>query len=270
VSTARPPAVAGMFYPDDPDVLTAMIDGMLDQVAGKGGLPGGHAAYVVPHAGYRDSGPTAAHVYARLRQHAADVRRIVVVGPAHRFRLEGAAVPAAERWLTPLGEVELDRPLAERLAETGLATMSDEPHAPEHSLEVQIPLLQRVHLERDLPKILPICVGRSAPERTAELIEAAAGADATVLCSTDLSHYLPDAQAREKDDSTVGAIVDLAPERIALDDACGAFALRGLLHWARAKGYTAEVLDRTTSADTGGTADRVVGYCAVALGRDAA
>ena len=137
---------------------------------------------------------------------------------------------------------------------------------PEHSIEVQIPFLQRVRHENPL-LVAPICIGQCATEEVAAVIDEAAGDDALVLCSTDLSHYLTEAQARHQDAATATAIVDLAPERVGLRDACGVFALRGLLLWARERGCHAELLNLCTSADTGGTPDRVVGYCAAAVGK---
>jgi len=251
----RAPAVAGMFYPGDPEELTATVDRLVDAVP----VPDDDqlaGAYVVPHAGYRYSGPTAAHVYARLRRHADRIERVVVLGPAHRVPLLGCAVPEENAWCTPLGDVEIDRETADRLGD--LVTVSDVPHAPEHSLEVQVPFLQRVHVN----KVLPICVGQARAEAVASVIAEVAGPDTVVLCSTDLSHYLPDAQAREQDAHTAAAIEALDPGGVGLRDACGVFALRGLLWWARDRRGAATMLDRCTSADTAGDPDRVVGYCA--------
>jgi MEMO1 family protein len=259
----RLPAVAGQFYPDDPGVLAADVDGMLDAVD----VPAGDVlarAYVVPHAGYRYSGPTAAHVYARLRAHAAQVSRVVIVGPAHRVPLKGCAVSGADRWLTPLGAVPVDGHAA-ALAAGGQAVVDDEPHAPEHSIEVQLPFLQRA---LGNAAVLPIAVGTAPAEDVAATIAAAvalAPAGTVVLCSTDLSHYLPDEQARRQDQRTLAAVGELAPDRIGTRDACGVYALRGLLGWARRAGLVARLLVYATSAETGGDPGRVVGYPAVAL-----
>jgi hypothetical protein len=200
-----------------------------------------------------------------LRHHAARVRRVVIVGPAHRVPLQGAAVPVATRWHTPLGTLDLDTATAERLVAGRLAMASDVPHEPEHSIEVQLPFLQRMP-NGGMPLVAPICVGQSDPAQVAAVIDIAASDDAVVLCSTDLSHYLTRAQAQQQDAETAAAIVDLAPERVGTRDACGVFALRGLLRWARDRGGHAELLHLCTSADTGGTSDRVVGYCAAAVG----
>jgi AmmeMemoRadiSam system protein B len=255
VTTDRQPAVAGAFYPDDPAVLTSTVDRLLDTVD----VPADDElarAYVVPHAGYRYSGATAAHVYARLRRHAVHIGRIVLVGPAHRVRLTGCAAPAAARWLTPLGPVAIEpAPHIE-----GVAT-DDAPHAPEHSLEVQLPFLQRA--VPGVP-VLPIAVGMSTVDLVANVLEATAPG-AVVLCSTDLSHYQPDAQARLQDERTARAVEALRPDLIGVRDACGVFALRGTVEWARRTGLRPSRLALTTSADSGGDAGRVVGYPAFAF-----
>ncbi|GAA3229552.1 AmmeMemoRadiSam system protein B [Dactylosporangium siamense] len=251
----RPAAVAGTFYPADRDELATLIDTLLD------GAPAPPpattaAAYVVPHAGYRWSGPTAAHVYRELRDRAEPCERAVVLGPAHHVPLRGAAVPTTKAWASPLGPIDIDLDGAQLLVDRGLAVADDGPHAPEHSIEVQVPLLLAVHIR----KMLPILVGPGDPAATATLLDAVAGPGTVVLCSTDLSHYLDEAQARRRDAATAAAIGELAPERIGDGDACGRHALRGLLAWARHRAPRVERLALDTSADTGGPKDRVVGY----------
>ena len=260
----RRPAVAGQFYPADPGVLSAFVDSMLASVESDGSAMA--AAYVVPHAGYRYSGPTAAHAYARLRGRT-DVDRVVLLGPAHFVPLHGCAVPAADTWLTPLGEVALDVAGARALVDAGHAAMDDEPHAPEHSLEVQLPFLQRTLGEF---RLLPIAVGVSSVDSVSACVAGALAGPGTagrtvVICSTDLSHYLDEDSANAQDEQTVRAISDLAPARIGATDACGAYALRGLLGWAWHQRCTVRVLRRCTSASTGGPRSRVVGYAAAEL-----
>jgi MEMO1 family protein len=250
----RKPAVAGFFYPADPAVLTALVDRMLDAVEVPADDRLGRG-YVVPHAGYRFSGPTAAHVYARLRRHAAEIRCVLLLGPSHRVPLKGCAVPTADRWSTPLGEVVVD-PMTATLADGGRATADDAPHAPEHSLEVQLPFLQRAV---PAASVVPVAVGEAGTDEVAD-VAAAAGSGTVLLCSTDLSHYLPDADARRQDARTAAAIEALAPDRIGVRDACGVFALRGTLAWAGRGGLVARRLALSTSADTAGDPSRVVGY----------
>ncbi len=263
----RQPAVAGQFYPADPDDLASAVDGLLDAAVSDAPTPAD--AYVVPHAGYRYSGPTAARAYARLRGRS-DVDRVVLIGPAHFVGLDGCAVPASDAWLTPLASVALDVASARSLVAKRLAVMDDRPHAPEHSLEVQLPFLQRV---LGTFRLLPIAVGVSSVDDVAACLDGAL-ADAgdagrtLVICSTDLSHYLDEESANARDERTVGAVCDLAPERIAATDACGVYALRGLLGWARSAKLRPRLLRRTTSASTGGAPSRVVGYAAIEFAGD--
>ncbi len=261
----RTPAVAGRFYPGDPAALTALVDRLMSSVPEDPADPAGRtaAAYVVPHAGYRYSGPTAAHVYARLRTRPRPPV-VVLLGPAHHVPVRGCAVPAAEHWLTPLGAVPV---AAEAIAALGgHATVDDAPFVPEHSLEVQLPFLQRCW-DEPVP-VLPMAVGLSTVDGMVAVLGAvveAAGPAAVLLCSTDLSHYLPQPDALEQDTRTIGSVLALAAERIGARDACGVFALRGLVGWARLRGLTARLLHRSTSADTGADPGRVVGYAAFSL-----
>lgn len=261
LARVRPPAVAGRFYPRDPVRLAAMVDQLLDAAGAPADAPLA-AGYVVPHAGYAYSGPTAARAYARLRQHAEQVRQVVLIGPAHFVPVDGCVAPASPAWATPLGELPVLDPSP--LTGAGLS-VSDAPHVPEHSLEVQLPFLQRA-LGRPVP-VLPVVVGTATPAAVAGWLAAAAGPGSVVLCSTDLSHYLDQPAATARDARTAAAIEALDPDRIGPRDACGVFALRGLLSWARAAGLRPELLDVRTSADTAGDPARVVGYAAFAFRR---
>ncbi|WP_433212269.1 AmmeMemoRadiSam system protein B [Dactylosporangium sp. CS-047395] len=252
----RPPAVAGSFYPADPDELRSTIRRLLAAVPEE---TAPESAFIVPHAGYRWSGPTAAQVYGRLRGRSA--QSVVIVGPAHRVPLRGAAVPTQPAWATPLGDVTIDTELAARLVAQGLAAADDGPHGPEHAHEVQVPFLQLLGFS----KVLPVCVGVAETDAVAALIEAVAGPETLVLCSTDLSHYLTQERAEAADARTVGAIERLDAAGIGERDACGRYALRGLLAWGNARGQAVRVLHRATSGDEGGPRDRVVGYLAAAL-----
>lgn len=257
---ARAPAVAGSFYPAIG--LAEVVDGLLDAAGAPEDEPLA-AAYVVPHAGYRYSGPTAARVYARLRQHAAEVQRVVLVGPSHYVRLTGCAAPSNAAWLTPLGEVPIDRAAIIGLAEAGHAAVDDLPHEQEHALEVQLPFLQRV-LPAGVP-VIPLAVGASQPEDVLLTLLAAVLPGTLLLCSTDLSHYLTLDTAQRQDERTAQAVLDLAPDRIGSRDACGLYALRGLLAWARRRGLRPSLLHLSTSAEATGDPSRVVGYGAFAF-----
>jgi AmmeMemoRadiSam system protein B len=215
----------------------------------------GLRALVAPHAGYVYSGPVAASAFALLPRAA----RVVLLGPSHFVPLTGLAVSGADAWATPLGEVPVAGDLRERALAAG-AVVDDEPHAPDHALEVELPFLQRAC--PDALEVLPIAVGRTEPAVVAELI---AALDALVVVSTDLSHYLDDSTAKRKDRATAEAVLARDPGGIGADAACGVFALRGLVEHARRADLEIELLDLRTSADTAGDPQSVVGYGAFAV-----
>jgi AmmeMemoRadiSam system protein B len=253
----RQAAVAGAFYPVDPDELTRAVDTLLDRArlrSPEGTATPAPVALVAPHAGYIYSGPVAATAYECLRD--SPVRRIAVLGPAHYVPLKGIAVPASAVFATPIGTA-----LAER--HEGV-TVDDQPHAPEHSIEVQLPFLQRVLPHRWT--CLPLVIGLTAPEEVADVLDTlCADGDILPIISTDLSHYFDQASAQRRDRQTAKAVVGRDVDAIGSQDACGAFALRGLLHWARRHDLRAQLLHLASSADGPGNPDRVVGYGAFAL-----
>ncbi|MBM5812475.1 MAG: AmmeMemoRadiSam system protein B [Gammaproteobacteria bacterium] len=261
-SSSRPPAVAGLFYPGDAAGLRRAVSAYV--AAGR--LPDGTLrrpkALIVPHAGYVYSGPVAGSAYRLLRDAAADIRHVVLLGPSHRVALTGLAVPAVNAFTTPLGEVAIDRQGRERLVGLGLVTVADAPHELEHSLEVQLPFLQVVLGEFEL---LPIAVGEATSADVARVIEAVwNGPETLLLVSSDLSHYHDAVLARRLDAATAAAIVE---QRRELDgeQACGATGINGLLLAARRRGLVVEQLDLRNSGDTAGDASRVVGYGSFAV-----
>jgi len=181
----------------------------------------------------------------------------------HRVPVRGAAVPAADAWATPLGEVPIDAALRTRAAGRG-AAVDDRPHAPEHALEVQLPFLQRV-LGGGFT-FLPVAVSDMSALLTADLIGEFLGEEGTlVLVSTDLSHYHDLDTARRLDRHTADTILARDASALAGEDACGFYPLRGLLELARRRDLPLELLDLRTSGDTAGDSERVVGYGAFAV-----
>lgn len=254
----RRPAVAGTFYPSDPGELAAAVDALLAQAVPPE-LAGDPVALVVPHAGYVYSGPIAATAYALLRRRPP--ARVAIFGPAHFVPLRGCAVSTAGTWRTPLGTVPIDGELRERAVAAG-AIAEEGPHLPEHSLEVQVPFLQRIVGEG--LRICPVAVGVARPSQVADVM-AALLPEALVVVSTDLSHYHDDATAKRLDRRTADAVLARDPDAIGLEDACGVYALRGLVELARREDLGVHLLDLRTSADTAGDPWRVVGYGAFAL-----
>jgi AmmeMemoRadiSam system protein B len=223
----------------------------------------------VPHAGYVYSGPIAASAYAQVAARRGTIRRVVVLGPAHRVPVDGMAVPTAAHFATPLGPVEVDDDLR-RLALTVPAVHADDrPHAPEHSLEVQLPFLVRT-LGADIT-VLPVVVGHASAHQVADLLDAVWGGPETlVVISSDLSHYHDHPTATARDRRTAAAILERRGEEIGPHDACGAYPLGGLIEVAERRGLRIDLLDLRNSGDTAGDRSRVVGYGAFAVTEPAA
>ena len=260
---SRKPAVAGSFYPSDSGVLRTTVETLLAEATGQhGGAP---LALIAPHAGYIYSGPVAASAYACLHAFRERYRRVVLLGPAHRVALRGIALPDVEAFETPLGAIPLDRAAMDELDDPEV-DFDDAAHRREHSLEVQLPFLQVV---LDHFSLLPLLVGATTPKAVARVIDRLwTPPDTLVVVSSDLSHYLPYAEARRRDSATCRAIEALDGGALHSHDACGAAPLRGLLLAARRRGLTARTLDLRNSGDTAGDRAQVVGYGAWILTED--
>ncbi len=244
-----------MFYPDDPVELRSEIDTYLGAVAYEGPAP---KALIAPHAGYIYSGAVAASAYARLRAVRHLIRRVVLLGPAHRMPFRGLATSSARVFETPLGAIQLDQDALAVLAGLSQVQVLDEAHRREHSLEVQLPFLQMALAEFTL---VPLVVGDASAEEVAEVLERLwGGAETLVVISSDLSHYHDYETARVRDGKTTAAIEALRDDVIGYDDACGRNPVNGLLHVARGHGLHAHTVDLRNSGDTAGPRDQVVGY----------
>ena len=256
---ARPAAVAGSFYPRDARTLAAQVESYLGPRPQAAVAP---KALIAPHAGYMYSGPIAASAYGLVAGLRGKVRRVVLAGPAHRVYVPGAAVPTSLAFESPLGDVPLDLEAIARLRELPFVEASDAAHAQEHSLEVHLPFLQSVLGPFSL---VPIVVGNASPAQMARLLEEVwGGAETLIVVSSDLSPYLPYADARRRDRETAEAILAL-DARIDPDEACGAMPINGLLAVARRRGMAVELVDLRNSGDTAGDRARVVGYAAFAF-----
>ncbi|HHC71284.1 MAG TPA: AmmeMemoRadiSam system protein B [Thiotrichales bacterium] len=255
MSRIRYPAVAGMFYPADPDELADQIRHFMAAAPKCPVIP---KAIVVPHAGYPYSGAVAASAYACLEQARGQVSRVILLGPAHRVPVRGLAASSATHFQTPLGAVPVDVAAVESLLDLPQVRVMDAAHAEEHSLEVHLPFLQMVLGDF---AVVPLVVGEAAPGEVAEVLDRLWGGPETlIVISSDLSHYLPYEAARRIDSRTAEAIEELHPEAIGYDQACGRNPLNGLLLAARRHGLRAQTLDLRNSGDTAGPRNQVVGY----------
>lgn len=260
----REPAVAGLFYPAEPDKLRGMIEEFLAAAE-----PGPHPkAIIAPHAGYIYSGPIAASAYIRI---PSTVSRIVLVGPAHRVPLRGLAGSSVSYWRTPLGDVPVECP--------DFIAVNDVAHAQEHSLEVHLPFLQTLLGRGASPrrprtagtavtafKIIPVLAGDASAEMVAELLEKLwSGPETLIVISSDLSHYENYETARQMDRAAADAILALDERGLEYDNACGLVPICGLLHLAKKKKMSPRLIDLRSSGDTAGPRDQVVGYGAFAF-----
>jgi MEMO1 family protein len=259
MQTVRPPAVAGLFYPLAANALTHDVRALLASVRPGYLKP---KALIVPHAGYVYSAAVAAVAYAALQPFASRIRRVVLLGPAHRVAVRGLALPGADAFATPLGLVQLDMDAAETIAALPQIITSPQCHAQEHSLEVQLPFLQTVLPEF---KLLPLAVGAASAEEVSEMLELLWGGDETlIVVSSDLSHYLPYDSAKSIDSATAQSILNL-DQGLHHEQACGATPINGLLRAARHHHLKPHLLDLRNSGDTAGSRDGVVGYASFAF-----
>jgi len=277
----RPPAVAGAFYPDDPELLRSQVEKMLAAAPSEVGA----RALVVPHAGYVYSGAVAAEAFAALD--GAGVRRVILLGPSHHRGFKGGALPARsiQSFTTPLGEVGLDREALVVLRRGEEFHGPAEAHEPEHSLEVELPFLQLV---APRARIVPVLVGRDTDyedaSRMAHELVPLLDEETVVVVSSDFTHHgaryrwtpfsEPDlgGQLVRLGRVTAGRLAAFDPKGfwhqvdVSGDTVCGAKPLAVLAQLlAHAFEGSGEVLDVTTSGHRTGSWDLSVTYAAVAF-----
>ncbi|MFA6563314.1 MAG: AmmeMemoRadiSam system protein B [Verrucomicrobiia bacterium] len=278
----REPAVAGLFYPKDPQQLSRTID-MLLASAQPASVGGELKALICPHAGYPYSGLTAAFGYKVLA--ARDVKTVFLLAGSHYVAFQGASVCAADIYRTPLGDVKISdksKALAKlppfmleprvpmrrpdwsvQSSRSAPPPGEDTPETWEHSGEVEVPFLQKVLKPFEMVSMV---FGQTDPAAAAQALASQLDDHSLVVVSTDLSHYKPYDQARQLDTRTVTAILNMAPDAIAGEDACGWMPVRTLLHLAKMKGWKPKLLDYRNSGDTSGNkSGGVVGYTAIAF-----
>jgi AmmeMemoRadiSam system protein B len=266
--------VAGQFYPADRESLAAEIDGFLARAAAE--PQGGEVlALIAPHAGYIFSGQVAAYAYRQIQDRP--IRNVIVVAPSHRAAFAGASVYHRGGYRTPLGVVPVNAALAgDLMARSDRLNFYPQAHAEEHSLEVQLPFLQRTLKDFQL---VPIIMGDQDLTTCRMLADALSGAAADrgvlLVASTDLSHYHPQDEAEALDRAILQKVDDLDPEglyealRSGRGEACGGGPMVAVMMAARRMGATGgRVLHYATSGDISGDRRNVVGYLAAAVYRE--
>jgi hypothetical protein len=267
----RRPAVAGTWYPGTAQELASAVDGHLAAVDDD--VKGDLLALIAPHAGLMYSGPVAAHAYRLLRERAFDTA--VLVGPSHFVAFDGVAIVPSGGFETPFGVACIDADCASALMAASSAIHDGRSaHAREHSLEMQLPFLQRLAPGAG---IVPLLMGHQTVKTARLLGDALAaalrGRRALLVASTDLSHYHDASTAAALDAVVVDCVSHFDADRLqrALETrpehACGGGPTVAVMRAAALLGARdALVLDRADSGDVSGDKSSVVGYMAAALG----
>ena len=198
----RPPAVAGSFYPHGTGELKATVAALMSQVEPSVQRP--LLGVIAPHAGYTFSGPVAASAFAEVAAAGYGFTRVLLIGPPHYLPVSGIAAPSAKFFATPLGQVATDADAIASLVEAGLVSIDDMAHAPEHSLEVELPFLQTL---LGPFAVVPLLAGDAIPQQAAAVLRRLWGGPETLfVVSSDLSHYHDYDTARRLDGGTATAI----------------------------------------------------------------
>lgn len=261
MNTIRNPAVAGIFYASEFKELDDEVGHYLSADFRPGvSKP---KILIVPHAGYMFSAPVAAQAYLQLKNPAGTINNVVLVGPSHRVAFNGIAASSASEFKTPLGTVRVNRLLTDKLAdEFSDVRIFDKAHAQEHSLEVQLPFLQKVLGKFE---IVPLVYGNVSPESLAQVLEPLmADENTVVIISADLSHYYDYETAKELDLQTA-ALIERNRAEIEDHMSCGSIGINAALLLAQKNHLRPEMLELANSGDTAGDKDRVVGYGAWAF-----
>jgi AmmeMemoRadiSam system protein B len=257
----RRPAVAGQFYPGDPDTLQASVKKYTNAATLPDDLGTIHAV-IAPHAGYVYSGPIAGHAFKALETLPSKRWTVYLMGPAHRVPFRGVALGQYSAFNTPLGDVPVAVDVVENMvSRSSLYTHTPTAHAPEHCLEVEVPFLQMM-----LPdfRLVPMLFGDVDPRKVGADLGDHIGADDLLVVSNDLSHYHPYDQAHQLDRSLLDAVMAGDEASVLHGEACGRAPIVALMEVARRNGWEPTLLDYRTSGDTAGDKWQVVGYAAIA------
>ncbi|MEM0118642.1 MAG: MEMO1 family protein [Conexivisphaerales archaeon] len=277
----RQPAVAGQFYESDAESLRRQIEGCFKHNLGPGRLPDRSdesdsesvVATVNPHAGYMYSGPIAAHSFIKLSGKKSQL--FVIIGPNHFGIGSGVAAPQSDEWITPLGSAKVDVKAARELMMLSrMVDMDDSAHWREHSIEVQVPFLQFMFGENFT--ILPISMAMQDKETAEHLGRSVASLlstrSATLIASSDFTHYEPHKVAEERDKKAIELILSFDIdgfyryiEEVNLT-MCGFGPVASVMYAAKRLGaQKAMLLSYATSGLTGGDMKSVVGYASIAF-----
>ena len=249
----KEPSVAGSFYTDNTEDLKAQIKSFAQE--SKNGYEYKTRAVIVPHAGLIYSGRLA---YEGISQIDRAVKNIFIFAPAHKVAFEGIALTSFDKWKTPLGEIEVNQDICNELKEKFRANFNDDAIEPEHSIEIEIPIIQSVFSDI---KIVPVLVGRADYKIISDIIdEYYKNTENAFVISSDLSHFLSDENAKKLDNQTAQMIESGNLDGFRFEQACGALGIAGLVEFSNKNHYSLIRIDMTNSSGTTGDKASVVGY----------
>ena len=277
----RKPAVAGSFYAGDSKSLNIQIENCFLHKIGPGEIPlvnpkrqNNIIGLISPHAGYIYSGPIAAHGFYKI---ALDGKpdTIIILGPNHRGFGADVSIMAEGKWKTPLGELEIDKTLAEKILKNSkIIKMDRKAHQFEHSIEVQLPFIQYIFGTNI--KIIPICMTRQDIDTDIEIAKSICSSvvdkNILIIASSDFTHYEPQKYAENVDKQAINAILEFNPKKL-YDiiyrqnlTMCGPGPITVMLIVCETLGAKkAELLKYATSGDVSGMYDQVVGYASIII-----
>jgi len=274
VPSVRKPAVAGSFYPADKKELSLTLEKYLDMVSSEDKENEEIWGIIAPHAGYTYSASVAAHAYKKIK--GKPYKTVIILASSHYMKYSGIAIYPDGAWETPLGRINVDTSLAKELqGRTRVLKTFATPFIPEHSIEAQLPFLQKT-LENF--KIVPILFGQeitdeeysSLANELLNLVKSRLG-EILIVASTDLSHYHEYSRAKIMDNIALKNIKDLELEKLETNlqqrncEMCGASAVITLMRIAEKFPTEIRILKYANSGDTVGEKNSVVGYASVAF-----
>lgn len=246
-------SIAGSFYPKNKDDLALLIEDFKKQ--NRNYYETSTRAVIVPHAGLIYSGRLA---YEGINQLDKNIKNLFIFAPAHAVGFEGLALTGYDKWQTPLGEISINQVICDDIAQKYNANFNDDAHEPEHSIEIQVPIIQSVFKN---VSIIPILIGRESYETIGQIIEEYYdNKENGFIISSDLSHFLTDEEAKKLDNKTAQIIETGHLNGFKYEQACGALGIAGLVDFANRKNFSLIRIDMTNSGDVTEDKTRVVGY----------
>ncbi|MBQ3310700.1 AmmeMemoRadiSam system protein B [bacterium] len=249
----KEPSVAGSFYTNDIQALKTQIESFANESKNKYEYK--TRAVIVPHAGLVYSGRLA---FEGISQIDNNVENIFIFAPAHRVGFDGIALSSFDKWKTPLGEIDVNQNICKELIEKYNAKFNDNAVAPEHSIEIEIPIIQSLF---NNVNIIPILIGKADFKIVFDIInEYYPNTKNGFIISSDLSHFLSDKAAQELDNKTAQMIETGNINGFTFEQACGALGIAGLVEFANKNNYSLIRIDMTNSSLTTNDKSSVVGY----------